>query len=68
MKPVLILICAAASAATQDARRVVEPAIPAACATLTAAVFDESRLDTKRIQQAMDRCAPGKAVVPASSG
>jgi polygalacturonase len=55
----------------QDTRKVTEPAIPPVCATLparltvkgaTLAEADESKTDTVRIQQALDRCAPGKAV------
>ena len=59
------------TALAQDTRTVTEPAIPAPCATLDArlsatgtvlAEADESRLDTVRIQQAIDGCASGKAV------
>ena len=63
---------AALAAVAQDTRTVVEPAIPAACATLNARLSspltDESHLDTKRIQQALDSCASGKAVVLSSDG
>ena len=61
----------------QDRRTVTEPAIPPACTTLTAALVardstldpaDEARGDTRRIQQALDGCAPGRAVVLAASG
>ena len=61
----------------QDARKVTEPHIPSACVTLTAgiaahhgviALQDESKLDTERIQSALDRCSPGKAVVLRASG
>ncbi len=45
-----------------------EPTIPAACASLAAGRFDESRPDTKRIQGALDACAPGKAVVLEPAG
>ena len=65
-------------AAAQDARHVTEPVIPAACTVLTAilepvgdstvADADERRTDTERIQQAMDRCATGKAVVLRADG
>ena len=51
----------------QDTRTVTEPKFPAACATLTASLApvadttlaeaDERKLDTKRIQQAIDHCA-----------
>ena len=56
----------------QDTRTVTEPKIPAACATLDAdiaanhgviATDDESRLSTARIQDALDHCAAGQAVV-----
>ena len=58
-------------ARAQDTRHVTEPRIPSACVVLKAhlAAVDgvlpaeaEQALDTDRIQQAMDRCAPGKAV------
>jgi len=61
----------------QDTRHVTEPHIPAACTTLDAALdgrngvlseADERRLDTTRIQQAIDACAPGKAVVLRARG
>ena len=56
----------------QDTRTVTEPAIPPSCVTLDAditaahgniASADESKLSTARIQNAMDHCAQGKAVV-----
>lgn len=56
----------------QDTRKVTEPSIPAACATLQARIGragssitpeDESKLDTARIQAAMDQCSPGHSVV-----
>lgn len=73
------LVCAAAlPLAAQDTRTVVEPARPPACATLTAALAtvsdttiaeaDERRLDTPRIQHAIDACARGRAVVLTASG
>ena len=58
-------------AAAQDTRVVKEPVIPASCLVLRAklqavkdrvAEADESRLDTERIQKAMDGCKPGQAV------
>ena len=60
----------------QDTRTVQEPVIPAVCVTLKAqlrgsgglAESDEARLDTERIQAAMDACAPGKAVELAADG
>jgi polygalacturonase len=78
-----ILILTALSAAlavhAQDTRNVTEPAIPPGCAVLTAklaaidgnktvAEADEGRLDTARIQQAMDSCAKGQAVVLKAAG
>jgi len=58
----------------QDTRNVIEPVIPSSCATLSAALAaidgnktiaeaDESKVDTARIQKAMDACPAGKAVV-----
>jgi len=56
----------------QDTRTVTEPVIPPVCASLgaklavvdgrTVAPEDENKLDTKRIQQALDGCPAGKAV------
>ena len=64
------LLLPAASAA-QDTRTVTEPHIPAICSTLKASLTsangalrepDEDKLDTVRIQEAIDSCAPGRAV------
>ncbi len=64
------VLCASAACA-QDRRIVSEPVIPPACTTLDAlltshggalAASDESRLDTVRIQQALDTCPAGQAV------
>jgi polygalacturonase len=77
-----LLLFAAPAARTQDTRTVTEPKIPAACATLDAALAakhgllsaaDEQRLDTARIQSAMDGCtksgeAGGGAVVLRAHG
>lgn len=55
----------------QDTRAVTEPRLPATCAVLNArlsapggklAGVDEQRLDTSRIQAAIDACNPGHAV------
>jgi len=48
----------------QDLRNVTEPVIPPVCTTLTAALsqIDETKLDTARIQQALDKCPAGQAV------
>jgi polygalacturonase len=71
----VLLVAVLVSAVTmwgQDTRRVTEPTIPAACTTLDAhlaarsgsiAPEDESKLDTERIQQALDGCGRGHAVV-----
>jgi polygalacturonase len=68
----LILLLSASTSFAQDTRAVTEPHIPAACVTLDARISashgvirdqDEHTLDTGRIQQAMDNCAAGKAVV-----
>ena len=71
--PLLIAIALPA----QDSRKVTEPKIPAACVTLKALIAapagviaeaDESKLDTARVQAAIDHCAPGKAVVLHADG
>ena len=69
----------AAAAHAQDTRTVSEPVIPPACATVNAALTaidngrtigeaDESKVDTARIQKALDACSAGKAVVLKSAG
>ena len=67
----LALIAFAAPLAAQDTRTVTEPVIPPACVTLdaqikrvgaTLAPTDETKVDTERIQKAMDSCGKGKAV------
>ncbi len=62
----------------QDTRTVVEPKVPTACSTLAAeltpvadttlAESDERRLDTPRIQEAIDHCSAGRAVVLKANG
>src|SRR4051794_18898235 len=76
----IIALCSAVAtrASAQDRRTVIEPKFPAACATVagelapvadtTLADADEKKLDTKRIQQAIDKCAPGRAVVLKANG
>lgn len=58
--------------AAQDTRTVVEPFFPQLCATLdaqlhstgnTLAPSDEQKLDTARIQRAINRCGKGRAVI-----
>ncbi|MEP6621766.1 MAG: pectinesterase family protein [bacterium] len=71
-----LFLAALSNLSAQDRRNVTEPVIPQACATLTAnlasvgdstlAEADEQRLDTDRIQQAINRCDKGKAVVLAA--
>lgn len=65
------------SLAAQDTRQVSEPRIPSACATLESALTapegalsdsDERRLDTERIQHAIDGCSAGQAVVLHAQG
>src|SRR5580692_11521844 len=57
--------------AAQDTRTVIEPLFPQLCATLDAqlqtsghsiAAADEQKLDTARIQRAIDKCGKGRAV------
>lgn len=66
-----------AAAHAQDARHVTEPIVPSACVVLkaqlhaqsnTLAEADEAKLDTDRIQKAIDNCGPGKAVELSLSG
>jgi polygalacturonase len=61
----------------QDTRTVTEPVLPSACTTLDAQIAragktlvpdDETKLDTDRIQKAMDKCGKGKAVVLRAAG
>lgn len=65
------LVSGTAWALAQDTREVKEPVIPASCVTLPAKLqsvanklgeADEGKLDTQRIQAAMDSCKPGQAV------
>jgi polygalacturonase len=67
----VMLVWSIPQAYAQDGRRVTEPHIPQSCTTLTAtlhssegklALADETKLDTQRIQAALDSCSPGKAV------
>jgi polygalacturonase len=72
-----LFACPAMAAHAQDSRQVTEPHIPTACATLDAAIAsrhgvlsaaDEQKLDTARIQSAMDGCKAGGAVVLRAHG
>jgi polygalacturonase len=71
-KAAALVFFLAAPALAQDTRKVSEPVIPPACATLKAAIGraggsilpeDENKLDTARIQAALDACPSGQAVV-----
>lgn len=77
----LISVSLAGAAAAQDARTVTEPVIPPVCTTLDAhltsvaegpyrslAAADEKKLDTARIQAALDGCPKGQAVALRSHG
>ncbi len=67
----LFFLLSACAAFAQDTRNVTEPKFPRVCRSLDAqlrstagglAEADEARLDTARIQQAIDGCTPGSAV------
>jgi polygalacturonase len=70
----VVLVVVASVLKAQDTRIVKEPVIPVSCVVLLAmltgpiAVADEQRLDTDRLQKAIDGCGPGKAVELASDG
>ncbi len=68
---IAMLFTIATTVIAQDTRQVTEPKIPASCTQLPAqlramddklAEADESKLDTTRIQSALDKCKPGMAV------
>jgi polygalacturonase len=68
---IVLLVTIASTVNAQDTRQVIEPKIPASCTQLPAqlratgdklAEADESKLDTVRIQSALDKCKPGMAV------
>jgi polygalacturonase len=69
---VLISLCLASSVVAQDTRTVFEPFFPQLCTTLDAQLqivghtlspADEQKLDTARIQKAIDKCGKGRAVM-----
>jgi len=81
MKRYLVLFSSvflsATIAAAQDTRTVNEPVIPPSCTVLDAhlsvsahslAAADEQKLDTARIQQALDTCATGHGVMLRAKG
>ena len=59
------LSCGAVHA--QDSRSVSEPVVPPACALLFGEAGNAGRDDAPRIQAAIDKCAPGRAVVLSAS-
>jgi len=72
-----IALLSASFLAAQDSRTVSEPAIPPTCTSLDAqlsvdghslAKADEDKLDTARIQRALDTCGKGKGVVLRTHG
>jgi polygalacturonase len=73
----LALTACVATLSAQDTRHVTEPTIPTSCVVLKAdlhaadnalSAADETRLDTHRIQAALDHCGAGKAVELAIDG
>jgi polygalacturonase len=78
---VVLAFCLSAAAAAQDTRTVTEPVIPAFCTKLDAQLTsisdgtyktlspaDEGKLDTERIQKAIDGCGKGRAVALQTHG
>lgn len=68
----LVLLAIGSCLPAQDTRTVQEPTIPSACASLDAQLTrsaqtlspaDETKLDTARIQKALDACGTGQAVL-----
>jgi polygalacturonase len=80
MKLLVLLVAAILASSTlhaQDTRIVTEPKLPPVCTTLKAqlsstangiAEADEQKLDSPRIQDALDHCAKGQAVALRASG
>ncbi len=67
-----IILSAVSCLPAQDTRNVIEPTFPQLCTTLDAqlqssgpslAPADEQKLDTARIQKAIDKCGKGRAVM-----
>ena len=69
MRRLVAVACtfACAGALAQDTRDVREPVVPPACAVLIGETTNTGRDDAARIQAAIDKCAPGHAVVLAAS-
>ncbi len=77
--PFILVLCIACSSSlvAQDTRKVLEPHFPRPCVTLEAqlsapngvlSVDDEHKLDTERIQTAIDHCKKGRAVKLRAAG
>jgi polygalacturonase len=73
----LLLTLISTAAFAQDTRNVTEPVVPPVCITLAAQLTattgglvatDEQKLDTARIQQALDHCGKGHAVALHAQG
>jgi polygalacturonase len=73
----IILLSLTPFVTAQDTRTITEPILPPACTSLeadlatssgTIASSDESKLDTERIQHAIDNCSKGQAVVLRAHG
>lgn len=73
----LLVLTGAQASHAQDLRHVTEPHIPPACVVLkarlaavhgTLSANAEQHLDTSRIQQALDHCAPGRAIILQANG
>jgi polygalacturonase len=69
--PFILTLSLASSLAAQDTRAVIEPFFPQLCTTIDAQLqavgnslspADELKLDTARIQKAIDKCGKGRAV------
>ena len=69
---IAVVLCVASSLAAQDTRTVIEPLFPQLCTTVDAqlstdghslAAADEQKLDTARLQRAIDKCGRGRAVM-----
>src|SRR5215467_4164816 len=81
MRPLLpctaVLFFSTSLLSAQDSRTFTEPVMPPICSSLDAqmtasgrglAAADEDKLDTKRIQQALDACGKGRGVVLRTHG
>ncbi len=72
-----LILVSTLSLSAQDTRHVTEPTLPPACVSLDAqlqatsgklAPSDERKLDSERIQHALDACAKGHAVILRAAG